>query len=527
MPTTGIDTIGGQASSSVMLPDSPAAHDVILRLRSVTKVYPGTTACDAVDLELRAGTVHALIGENGAGKSTLQKMITGAELPTAGTVEIDGRAVHLHHPHMARELGIVAVHQELSILPALTAIANVFLGQEARRGRILLDRGAMVRQYQALCDQLGVDIPAGALAGGLSIADQQSLEVMRALHAEARILVLDEPTASLAPSERKALYGTIRQLRRRGVAILLISHDLDEVLALSDVISVMRNGRNVATAPITEWTKERMVTAMLGGELRVRDRSGPRLRRSEVTVLRAENVRVPGRVHGIHLNLHRGEIVGIAGLVGAGRTELLRAISGLEPSSTGRLWIDERPARWPRSPRAAQRLGIALAPEDRKIQGLVQTLPAYANVTLTAPGRAAVGPILPPRRDVAAAWEVVKHFGMPCDKLQALTSSLSGGNQQKLLLAKWVALRMPVLLVDEPTRGIDVGAKAEVFAKLHDLADKGVAIALVSSELEEVVEHSDRIVTLARGRVVAELQDRGVTVADLLQEIFAIEEGGL
>jgi ABC-type sugar transport system ATPase subunit len=497
---------------------------VVLRLRDISKAYPGVQAADHVDLELRAGTVHALVGENGAGKSTLLKIITGAERPTSGVVEVDGQEVQFHHPIAARRLGVVAVHQELSVLPALSAVANVFLGQERRRGRLMLSRTLMRRRFRELCEQLAVRIHPATLAGGLSIADQQSLEIMRALEANARILVLDEPTASLAVAERQALYRNIRRLQQRGVAILLISHDLDEVLELSDVISVMRDGQKVATGAKAEWTKDRIVRAMLGTAIRAVARSGrPEAASQAGELLRAENVCVPGRVRGVNLAVNGGEILGIAGLVGAGRTELLRALAGLEPGSSGTLFIRGRSVGWPKSPRAARRLGIGLAPEDRKSQGLVQTLPAFANVTLTAPRRATRGPLLVRARERQVACDAVRGLGLAEHRLGSLTSTLSGGNQQKVLLAKWVAIDLPILLVDEPTRGIDVGAKAEVFATLHQLADQGTAIVLVSSELEEVVDHSDRVLILARGRAVDELPGETATEGDVLQRIFDAE----
>jgi ABC-type sugar transport system ATPase subunit len=497
----------------------------ILRLREVSKVYPGAHAVDHVDLELAASSVHALVGENGAGKSTLLKIISGAELPTEGTVEVDGRRVEFHHPIAARRLGVVAVHQELAILPALSAMANVFLGQEWRSSGLLLDTRGMRRRFHELCDELAVSINPLQLAGRLSIADQQSLEIMRGLQAEARILVLDEPTASLAVTEREALYANIRRLRAKNVAVLLISHDLDEVLALSDVITVMRDGRRVVTEPTVRWTKDRMVAAMLGATVAAAERSTRHQRPTVASeALRAEDVRVPGSIQGVSLCANRGEILGIAGLVGAGRTELLRAMAGLEPASTGQLWINGRSARWPKGPRAARRLGIALAPEDRKSQGLVQPLPAYANVTLTVAGHASIGPMLIPSRERAHAWSYASGMGVERERLGSVTRTLSGGNQQKLLLAKWIAAEVPILLIDEPTRGIDVGAKAEIFETLHRLAGQGLTILLVSSELEEVVEHSDRVLVLARGEVVGELSGSAADVGGVLERIFDAEE---
>lgn len=501
------------------------AQGVVLALRQVSMIYPGTRAADHVDLELAAGAIHGLVGENGAGKSTILKIISGAQRPTDGTVEVDGAPVVFHHPAAARRIGVVAVHQELTILPALSAMANVFLGQELRRGGVVLDGTQMRRRFRELCEQLSIRISPYRMAGSLSLADQQSLEIMRGLQAKAKVLVLDEPTASLAAVEREALYANLRLLRDRGIAVMLISHDLDEVLALSDTVTVMRNGRKVSSGPVERWSKLALMSAMLGQRPAIVQRhraASGRIGAEEA--LKVANVMVPGHVVGASFTAHRGEILGFAGLVGAGRTELLRAMSGLEPESSGKMWLGARQVRWPRRPRVAKRLGIALAPEDRKTQGLVLTLPAYANVTLTSPGACAHATVLPQRQERAHAAELARGVGFDPARIGAPTRTLSGGNQQKLVLAKWIATRTPILLVDEPTRGIDIGAKAEIFQNLHRLADAGTTILLVSSELEEVFDHSDRVLVMARGSIIAELPGVGATADDALRLIFDAEE---
>ncbi|MHB1998956.1 MAG: sugar ABC transporter ATP-binding protein [Solirubrobacteraceae bacterium] len=477
-----------------------------------------------MSLELEAGRIHGLVGENGAGKSTILKIISGAQVPTSGAIEMGREQVVFHHPIGARRMGVVAVHQELTILPGLTAMANVFLGQEPRRLRVMLDMSTMRRRFQALCERLSVEIAPGRLAGSLSLADQQSLEIMRGLEAEAKLLLLDEPTASLAVVEREALYANLRRLRDAGIAIMLISHDLDEVLALCDTVTVMRNGREVASSSVADWSKTGLMTAMLGRRpAQARRRRADRgLGRAEA--LRVESVTVPGRVEAVSFTAQAGEILGIAGLVGAGRTEVLRAISGLEPRSSGRMWVGGREVRWPRRPRAAQRLGLALAPEDRKTQGLVLLLPAYANVTLTAPWKCARAGVLSPRGERRHAAELMDGLGFDRARIGAATRTLSGGNQQKLVLSKWIATNTPVLLVDEPTRGIDIGAKAEIFETLERLAEAGTTIVLVSSELEEVFDHSDRVIVMARGSVIAELPGLHATADDALRLIFDAEE---
>lgn len=496
----------------------------VLRVRNATKSYPGIQALRGVDLELWPGRVHALVGENGAGKSTLLKILCGAQTLTEGQIEFDGSEVTLGNPHAARRMGIVAVHQELMILPALSALANVFLGQELHNGPVL-DMRAMRDRFEELSRQLSVQIDPRAMSRTLSTADQQALEIMRGLQANARVLVLDEPTSSLAVHEREALFDNMRVLRSQGVALLLISHDLDEVLAISDDVTVLRDGQLIRTAPVAEWSKQSLVGAMLGASAQRAESAGRRTGTvgSDIA-LAAEHLTVPGRIRDAQIEVRRGEIVGIAGLVGAGRTEMLRALAGLEPGSSGELHINGRRVRWPHTPRRAQRYGIALVPEDRKGQGLVLGLPAFANVTLSSPWASASGPFLFPSAERRTAQQVTAGVGFADRRLDATTRTLSGGNQQKLVLAKWMARRMPILLVDEPTRGIDIGAKAEIFRTLHGLADEGAAIVVVSSEMEEVMEHSDRIVVIAGGVVLDTLDAAAATQQEILERIFAVEQ---
>jgi ABC-type sugar transport system ATPase subunit len=495
-------------------------------LRDITKTYPGVNALRGLDLDVYSGEVHALVGENGAGKSTLLKIACGAHAPTSGTVELNGYKVEFEHPIAARAAGIAAVYQELTTIPALSAMANVFLGREKRKFGFL-GRAEMLRDFQTLQRQLDVNIDPDRPAGRLSVADQQSLEIMRGLAADAKILILDEPTAAIGPSEREALYVIIRRLRSHGVAILLISHDLDEVLDLSDRITVLRDGRAVGSKPRDEWSKAGLVEAMLGegraanvaAQVRQAQAHGDEL-------LRAENIRVPGKVDDVSFSVKRGEIVGFAGLVGSGRTELLRSLVGMEPGSSGKLSVSGKEIGWPRNPRSALHHGMALAPEDRKRQGLILGLPSYANVTLTNPWKGSRFGLLSPRSEINRTRPVTERLALQAGALKRRAKTLSGGNQQKLILAKWLEAKVDILLVDEPTRGVDVGAKMELFGVLESLAESGVAVVLVSSELEEVVANSDRVLVLSRGKLVGEIEGRTTTKEDVLKIIFAAETTG-
>jgi ABC-type sugar transport system ATPase subunit len=497
------------------------ARTPALRAQRIHKSFPGVRALHDVDFDLRADEVHGLVGENGAGKSTLVKIITGAYDADAGLVEAFGHEVRHGDPRARRRTGIAAIYQEVTIVPEMSAAANVFLGRPQRRGPFV-SRSDTHRAFRQLTTRLGLKIDPDVRAGSLSVANQQMLEIMRALAADHRILIMDEPTASLGPAERERLYETIRGLREEGVATVYVSHQLDEVLALCDRVSVMRNGELVATEPVERWTKESLVTAMLG---HVPLKPPPQRRTiSEEEVLRVEGLTVPGVLEDISFTLRRGEILGLAGLVGSGRTELLRALAGADAGAEGRLFVRGQERPWPRTVRSALALGIALAPEERKSQGLVLSLSAAANVSLTDMQTVASGPVLRGRRRLQRAAEIMRPLAFDASRLREPAGSFSGGNQQKLVVGKWLHRRPDVLLMDEFTRGIDVGAKAEMLAVVERLAAEGMSIIIVSSELEEVVEAADRVLVLARGRLIGELGHADASVERILRLAFEVEE---
>jgi rhamnose transport system ATP-binding protein len=502
-----------------MTPAAPERAAVpAVRFQDVGKAFGNTIAVKAVTLELVSGTVHALVGENGAGKSTLLGMLAGRIPATTGKIEVSGRILQTGNVRAARFAGVVAIYQELSIVPELSACANVFLGQTYSHYGFLAER-AMRRRFQELCTRFGVTIPASAVAGILSVADQQMLEIIRALQSEARIFLFDEPTSALAPPEREALFARIRELRANGVTILLVSHNLDEVLAIADEISVFRDGQLVHTAAASAWTKASLVAAMLGHE--IPQRAARRVRQSATPVLQAEAISVPGKIEDLSICVSPGEIVGLGGLVGSGRTTLLRVLSGLEAEASGRLSIDGKNRSLPTSPSQALGLGIALIPEDRR-QGLVPGLAAQENVVLADLGATARAGFISEQTLRQRAAVAICGYDFDRRRLVAATASLSGGNQQKLLLARWRHRRPRILLADEPTRGIDIGAKEEILHNMRAFADEGLAIVFVSSELEEVVAVSDRIIVLCGGRDAGCL-DGEATVSDILSAAFSLK----
>jgi ABC-type sugar transport system ATPase subunit len=491
-----------------------------LNLKGVGKRFPGVIALDGVDLEVWTGEVHGLVGENGAGKSTLIKMVTGAERPDTGSVDVFGADALALDIHQRRLAGVSAIYQELAIVPHMSAAANVLLDDPPRRGW-LLSRKAMRQNFLALCERLGLAIDPDALAGSLSIADRQMIEIMRALATECRLLIMDEPTAALGPAERSKLYGVIRDLSAQGVAILYISHDLDEVLDLSSRVSVMRGGRLVETADRDAWTKQRMVAAMIGNKhIPPQRRAGTA---SAEEILRIEDLVVPGRIEGVSLSLKRGEVLGIAGLVGAGRTEILAAIAGADPEASGRMTYDNKTGPLPANVRAAVQSGIVLVPEDRKRLGFVPLMAGWENVALTDLGRIARAGVVSRLDGLTLASDSTSPLGFNPERLAQPVGTLSGGNQQKLVIGKWLHRRPRVLLLDEPTRGVDIGAKAEIYASVRRLAEEGLSVILVSSELSEIVEQSDRILVLARRQVVAEFNAEEATVKRILSVIFTVE----
>lgn len=516
---------GDERSTECRRP-AAASHTPAIDARGVSKRFGGIQALRDVSLRVDAGTVHALVGENGAGKSTFLGTIAGRLAPSAGEVAIFGAQYEFGSPRYARKLGISAIYQELTIVPGLSTQANVFLGQTLTRLGMLSEAG-MRGLFEALCERFGVRIPADVPAGGLSIADQQMVEIMRGIQSDARLLLFDEPTTALAVREREALFRVMSQLRDGGVTMVLVSHNLDEVLAIADVVTVFRDGELAATAPRERWTKRELVRAMIGHDVRegARVRGPARPRQEGPPLLRAENITVPGALDGVSLEVRAGEVLGVGGLVGSGRSTLLRALAGLEPGSRGALSLEGVAQSWPKTPRQAIRAGISLVPEDRKRQGLVLGMTVRDNIAMSDFGRVSRHGFLSSRALDQAARATAGEFGLDEARLGATVRHLSGGNQQKVLLGRWHYRRPRILLADEPTRGIDIGAKEEVLATLRHLADQGVGIVLVSSELEEVTALADRVLVLSEGRAVGELDaaDGPLTVERILNAAFRVE----
>jgi len=473
-----------------------------LEMRNITKSFPGVQALDDVTFGCARGEVHALCGENGAGKSTLIKILGGAYQPDAGRIRIDGREVAFSHPIAARKAGISIIHQELSLLPYRTVAENVFLGIEPTRYGAL-DRRRMRVESERLLRRLGSSITPEALAGDLSIAQQQIVEIAKALAIEARILVMDEPTAALERVDASRLHDLVRRLSREGVSIVYISHRMPEIQAVADRVTVLKDGRAVLTAPLEEAPTSRLIHAMVGRDLA--EFYPPRSSRpagAEALAIRAASNR---HLRGIDLAVRSGEIVGVAGLEGSGKNELARAISGDAPFETGAMEVGGRTVA-ARSPRAAIGAGLGRLSDDRKREGLLMQQSLRDNAALIL--RAFAGPLRSPTAEpmsTAATDRRLKQLDVRAASFEQEARLLSGGNQQRVIIARWLALDPEVLIFSEPTRGIDVAAKAAIYRIMRDLADRGRAILMISSDLPEIVGVSDRIIVMREGAVAGEL----------------------
>ncbi|MDZ7886832.1 MAG: sugar ABC transporter ATP-binding protein [Mycobacterium sp.] len=465
----------------------------------MSKAFGANRAVKNVDLHVAEGTIHALVGENGAGKSTVLGMISGRLPASSGELTVFGTPLKGGNPREVRELGLAAVYQELTMVPALDAVANVFLGQPLHRAGIL-DTAGMRARYAELCAEFEVSIPADMPSRELSVSSQQVLEIMRGVQAKSRVLMLDEPSAALAEAERDMLYRILNRLRASGTTIIFVSHNLEEVLALSDHITVLREGSVVRTAPRNQWDRQQLIRAMVGRDVAVSARSA--LRALGPEVLQVRNVTPRPGMAPLNLTVRQGEIVGLWGLVGSGRTRFMRSVCGLEPGSSGEMMLRGKKLAWPASPRAAIAAGLAHVPESRR-GGLVMNMSGATNYWL---GRSShSGGWLLPATERAGATPLAEYFGFNPRRLGEEVGRLSGGNQQKVLLAKWAGHSPSTLFIDEPTRGIDIGAKSEVLASLVTLAEQGASVVVTSSELEEVLAIADRLLVFSHGRIVGEI----------------------
>jgi len=495
----------------------------LLELRGVSKSFGAVAALRDVQLDLAAGEVHALVGENGAGKSTLVKVLAGVHQPDAGTITLDDEPVTIGSPAAARAAGIAVIYQEPTLFPDLSVAENIFMGRQPLRSLRRIDAAAMRARTTELFTRLGVHLDPDRPARGLSIADQQLVEIAKALSFEARILIMDEPTAALSGVEVERLFSVARSVRDAGAAVLFISHRFDEIFALSQRVTVMRDGQWVSTDPTNALTVDQLVRRMVGREV------SSLYPKQDTTVgeprLEVIGLARTGVFDDVTFTVHSGEIVALAGLVGAGRSEVTRAIFGIDGHDAGTVRVDGRTVP-PANPAAAIAAGVALVPEDRRQQGLVMELSVERNATLPRRWSLSRFGLLFGDAERGAARTWADRLRVKAARLDAPVGSLSGGNQQKVVLAKWLATEPRVLIVDEPTRGIDVGTKAEVHRLLSQLAADGVAVLMVSSELPEVLGMADRVLVMHEGRLVADIPREGADEESVMHAATGHRGGG-
>lgn len=475
----------------------------LLRMEHISKSFPGVQALNDVDFEVYPGEILGFLGENGAGKSTLIKILSGIHRKDQGAIWFNGQAINPHTPYEAQNLGISTIHQELALIPYLSVAENIFLNNEPRRALGRVDFRQMNRQAEELLRDLGAEIQGKQLIRELNVAAQQMVEIAKAVSHKASLILMDEPTSALSSREVEALFALMRRLKDKGVAVVFVSHRLDEVRQIVDRVVIMRDGRRVGALPIAEATEEKIIRMMVGRDVGLFPKAMAEIREP---VLEVRHLSGQNGVKNVSLTVRKGEIVGLAGLIGAGRTELVRLICGVDSPSQGEVLIEGKPVRI-KSPADAVRFGIGWVPEDRKLHGLILGMDVQENVTMAIMPR--ISNLLGAVRQQEAkkvASHYVEALSIATPGLNQTVRNLSGGNQQKVVLAKWLSTRPKLLIMDEPTRGIDVGAKAEVHALMSRLAQQGLGILMISSELPEIMGMSDRVIVMCQGRITGEFE---------------------
>jgi ABC-type sugar transport system ATPase subunit len=495
--------------------------EVILDVRRVSKEFPGVKALDAVDLRLHSGEVHALIGENGAGKSTLIKILAGVYKRDAGDIVFDGAHVEIATPAESLRLGIKVVFQELSLIQHMTVGENVFLESFPLKKNNTIDWDVLYGSTQRILDSIGLDLNPKTKVNKLTVSQQQMVEIARALSHEAKVVIMDEPTSALTPNEVQHLFNVIRTLKERGIGILYVTHKLEEVMEICEQVTVLRDGRLISSRKISETTNDELVTDMVGRAIKTlfpKTHTG----RGEV-ILKVQNLSTEKKLKEVSFQVRAGEVVGIFGLMGAGRTELAKAIFGLDPISGGNVSIGEQELRHG-STSQSTRMGLGYLTEDRKEEGLVLQMSVAQNITLPSLEDVSTAGFIRRKEEALRAQEFVDAFSIKTPSLRQKVMYLSGGNQQKVLLARWLMKKLRVIILDEPTRGIDVGAKAEIHRLIDELAGKGLAVVVMTSEMPELLGVSDHIIVMCNGRITGEFSRESAGMEKILEAAIGQKE---
>ena len=485
--------------------------DVILTMKGIDKSFPGVHALDHVDLEIRKGEVHALMGENGAGKSTLMKVLTGIYSKDSGSITFEGKEVEFSNPRDAQDHGIVIVHQELNMMNHLTVAQNIFIGREIMNGKLIND-AKMNEEATKLFRQLNIDIDPTEKMGNLTVGKQQMCEIAKAISHEAKVIIFDEPSAALTESEIEELFKIIRDLREKQLGIVYISHRMDEIKVITDRVTVMRDGGYVGTLITKDCTKDDIINMMVGRVIYEDPKTESAVKPDAPVVLKVENLNAGKMVQNVSFELHKGEILGFSGLMGAGRTETARALFGADPKEGGKIYVNGQEVDI-KNPMDAVKHGIGYLSEDRKRYGIVVGKSVAENTTMATMNDFMKGLFINKKKEVEVAEEYVKALKTKTPTVDQLVVNLSGGNQQKVVIAKWLVRNCDILIFDEPTRGIDVGAKSEIYTLMNELVAEGKSIIMISSEMTEILRMSDRIVVMCEGKKTAEID-----IAEATQE---------
>ena len=500
---------------------TPAASP-LLHVEDVAKSYGGVHALRGVSLSLKAGEVHGLVGANGAGKTTLIRILAGLTQPDRGRVRLDGQTVDIPTPHRANELGMNFIHQELAFVPGMNVLQNIMLGVPKTTRLGMIDWRTIARDVEPIARRVGIAAPLFANVKGLSTAENWLINICRALVRKARLIVMDEPTASLSTKESEKLLSIVQDLSKSGVAVLYVSHRLNEILELCDSVTVFRDGLSVARAERRELSRAALVEAIVGGTVAPLAKPDTTARRDEIAFEATGLVRLP-KVRGVSFRLHRGEVLGIGGLVGAGRSELARLVFGVDRLDTGEMTLDGAPFT-PKNPAQAVKAGLGLVPEERRAEGLVLTKSVAFNLQLANLGRIVRSPLLPLidyRRRESLCLSMIRDLAIKTQATETTVGRLSGGNQQKVVIGRWLLRAPRVLILDEPTRGVDIGARGEIHRLIRNLAAGGMAVIVISSEPDELPDLCDRVLVMAEGRIVRELKDEAVSRNAIIEASYA------
>lgn len=485
--------------------------DVILTMKGIDKSFPGVHALDHVDLEIRKGEVHALMGENGAGKSTLMKVLTGIYTKDSGSITFEGKEVEFSNPREAQANGIVIVHQELNMMNHLTVAQNIFIGREIMNGKLIND-AKMNEEAAKLFKQLNIDIDPTEKMGNLTVGKQQMCEIAKAISHEAKVIIFDEPSAALTEAEIEELFKIIRDLREKQLGIVYISHRMDEIKVITDRVTVMRDGGYVGTLITKDCTKDDIINMMVGRVIYEDPKTHSMVKPDAPVVLKVENLNAGKMVQNVSFELHKGEILGFSGLMGAGRTETARALFGADPKESGKIYINGKEVDI-KNPMDAVKNGIGYLSEDRKRYGIVVGKSVAENTTMASMDDYMSGLFINKKKEKEIAEKYVESLKTKTPTVDQLVVNLSGGNQQKVVIAKWLVRDCDILIFDEPTRGIDVGAKSEIYTLMNELVAEGKSIIMISSEMTEILRMSDRIVVMCEGKKTAEID-----IAEATQE---------